>query len=144
MTDQRHERTFQTLLLAGKVIALLALVLAGAGCGSSGPTGPSEVRPPARNEALAREYIACHAAYWGYTLTVQLQIVDHRRSDGAQAWGDMRNRVITVVRPSLESWAPVDVEMVMGHELAHVMGEWDEDEATRQASQAYYAAGCHQ
>ena len=146
--EPTHERTHQTMLLAAKVIALLALVLAGVGCGS--PTGPSEVRAPARNEALARELIACHAAFHGFVdyqgepREVALHVVEHVRSDGALAWGSMQAQAITVVRAELESWAPVDVEMVMGHELAHVMGIWDEDEATRWASRAYYAAGCRE
>ena len=148
-TCQRtHERTHQTMLLAGKVIALLALVLAAVGCGN--PAGPTEVQVPIRNVALARELIACHAKFHGFVdyrgnaREVGLRLVEHVRSDGAKAWGSMQSQSITVVRSFLESWAPVDVEMVMGHELAHVMGIWDEDEATRWASRAYYNAGCRE
>ena len=145
-----HERTHQTMLLAAKVIALLGLVLAAAGCGLGSPTAPDEAPSPAHNEALARDLIACHAKFHGFVdyqgnaREVGLRIVEHKRRDGALAWGSMQSQSITVVRAELESWAPVDVEMVMGHELAHVMGIWDEDLATEWASRAYYNAGCHE
>jgi hypothetical protein len=93
------------------------------------------------NELRAIEYARCHVAYHG-TGSVRVSFVDSPREDGALAWG--WNYHITIVRSALETWSPVDIEMVVGHEVAHAaLGIWDEDEATRVASDAYHNAGCH-
>ncbi len=116
-------------------IVLSALLLAG--CASL-PTAATAHTP---KEIMAQSFADCHCRYHKVP-NVTVNFVDHKRVDGALAWGWAG--VITVVRSELETWAMVDIEMVIGHEVAHAaLGVWDEEEATKIASDTYYAAGCH-
>ncbi len=106
------------------------------------PTKATDIAE-SRNEILAVEYAACHSDYHNLGFEVAVYFVDYKRVDGALAWGSIQDRSITLVRPALNTWAPVDVEMVVGHEVCHVMGLFNEGIATVCASDAYYNAGCH-
>jgi hypothetical protein len=127
---------------------LILLAVAAVGCGGGGPTSPDPAdviipSPLTANQQLAVDIVECHLKYWGKTYQITIRFEDARRSDGAHAWADTMGRIIHVAKPSLESWAPVDIEMVMGHELAHILGADGEDQATEWASQAYHNAECH-
>ena len=127
----------------GSMIALALATLVG--CGGSGPSGPSEIDSVlVAKHQRAQELVDCHRGYWSFPLEVPVVLTDSvRGSDQAKAWASPQHLSINVVGSYLRGWADVDIEMVMGHELAHVMGTWDEDEATRKASQAYWNARCH-
>ena len=119
---------------------LMWLIGLSVGCATI-PTAAT--RPHTANENLALEYAVCHTKYHQLPFEIEVIFTDHiREADQAVAWGWAKK--ITIVREALETWAPVDIEMVVGHEIAHAgLGIWDEEEATRIASDAYWNAGCH-
>lgn len=128
------QKRWLILLLAA--LAILSLTL---GCGHASPTASTV--PTTEKERMAVAFVACHVA-WHDTAPIEVVFHQGRRVDGAHAWADYLGRRVHVARPSLEGWAPVDIEMVMGHEVCHVLGIADEKAATACASLAYYNAGC--
>jgi len=146
MSGTDHERNVLVWLAASPqrwLVLLVALVILSLtwGCGHAPITASSS--PTTEKERLAVALVNCHVEYHQ---TSPIEVVFHdsrRRQDEAHAWADYLARQIHVARPSLESWAPVDIEMVMGHEVAHILGFVNEDQATLIASMAYYNAGCH-
>jgi len=145
-----HERNALVWLVARVswpwVIKALAVVLAYLllatvmGCSSAtGPTGHPTGHP---NEALAQAFAQCHADQYGLG-DVTVVFHEGRRGDGAIAWAMPGTRTVHVSRADLYDWAPVDIEMTMGHEVAHLSGEWNEAAATRKASAIYYSGACH-
>jgi len=134
----RRAPAFLGMVAFWAAVGLLGAMVLFPGCASL-PTGASVGHTP--KEIVAQSFADCHCRYHEVPM-VRVKFADHKRSDGALAWGWAG--VITVVRSELETWAMVDIEMVVGHEVAHAaLGVWDEDEATAIASDAYYNAGCH-
>ncbi|KKK79271.1 hypothetical protein LCGC14_2835160 [marine sediment metagenome] len=126
-----HERTHQTMLLAAKVIALLGLLLAAAGCAAPTDRALPELTHP--NEVFMQEAINCAVHALG-TRELGLRFWENREwftlADGRLGFvacraGPSSTAVKCDHRYVLEA-KHLDLRETAAHEVCHVSGDYNE------------------
>jgi hypothetical protein len=137
---------------------LIAILLGG--CGVS-PTSPTPTHP---NEILITQHTQCYANYFKLgTITVSF-FEDERLVDCSADWGydeDGDPLMCQIagaaypgsrhaeyygpwVRGETDTTREPDLEWAAAHEVCHMAGTWDEDQAKKCAELAWPRAQCHE